>query len=98
MIKRLIYLVPGFFGFTRLGAINYFNGVGIPEDVLDRIFEPFFTTRDEEDGTGLGLSIVWQIVEEHGGKIEAQSQEGVGTVFSVFLPAVMEEKVRPSFV
>jgi signal transduction histidine kinase len=63
------------------------NGIGIPEDIVSRIYEPFFTTKDAAEGTGLGLTIVWQIVEEHGGKIQVQSQAGKGTVFRVLLPA-----------
>ncbi len=62
------------------------NGAGISPDVLPRIFDPFFTTKDVGEGTGLGLSIVHGIVERHGGHIEVQSQVGIGTAFTVFLP------------
>lgn len=60
------------------------NGHGIPEEVRDRIFSPFFTTRPA--GSGLGLTIVSQIVREHGGEIDVQSDVGVGTTFTVRLP------------
>jgi two-component system NtrC family sensor kinase len=60
------------------------NGVGIPEENLDRIFDPFFTTKPE--GTGLGLSISYGIIENNGGKIEVTSREGEGTTFTVMLP------------
>ena len=61
------------------------NGSGIPPDVLERVFDPFFTTK-VDGGTGLGLAISKQIVEELGGKIEANSQVGEGTRFRVSLP------------
>jgi len=62
------------------------NGHGIPEDVLPRIFDPFFTTKQVGKGTGLGLAIVYKIVESHGGRIEVDSKQGVGTRFRVILP------------
>ena len=48
-------------------------GTGIPAEKLKQIFEPFFTTKPKKEGTGLGLSIVYQIIENHGGKIEVNS-------------------------
>jgi signal transduction histidine kinase len=65
------------------------TGSGIPEHLQKVVFDPFVTTKD--DGTGLGLSVVLRIVEEHGGRIEVLSKEGVGTTFSVFLPHLREE-------
>jgi len=65
------------------------TGPGIPKDVLPRIFEPFFTTKEVGQGTGLGLSICYGIVEEHGGRIWAESRQGTedhGTTFIVELP------------
>jgi len=62
------------------------NGHGIPEDVLPKIFDPFFTTKQVGKGTGLGLAIVYKIVESHGGRIEVDSKQGVGTRFRVILP------------
>lgn len=61
------------------------NGPGIPESVKGKIFQPFFTTKEE--GTGLGLSIAARIIEEHGGKLEADSQDGQGATFILTLPA-----------
>jgi Signal transduction histidine kinase len=61
------------------------NGCGIPEANLDKIFDPFFSTKSSK-GTGLGLSVSYGIVQEHGGRIEVESQEGVGTTFTVVLP------------
>ena len=62
------------------------TGIGIPEEDLERIFDPGFTTKGFGIGTGLGLSIVYQIIEDHRGKMEVESQVGVGTTFQPFLP------------
>jgi two-component system NtrC family sensor kinase len=62
------------------------NGVGIPERDLKRIFDPFYTTKPVGQGTGLGLSICFGIVQEHGGRIWAESELGVGTTVYVALP------------
>jgi signal transduction histidine kinase len=61
------------------------TGVGIPPQDLVRIFEPFFTTKPS--GTGLGLSVTLGIVQQHGGRIEVESEEGQGSMFTVWLPA-----------
>lgn len=63
------------------------HGHGIPLADQKRIFEPFFSTKRPGKGTGLGLFISAQIVHEHKGRIEVQSEEGSGTTFRVFLPA-----------
>ncbi len=63
------------------------TGKGIPKDIMDKIFDPYFTTKGEK-GTGLGLSIVYTIVKEHGGFIDVYSEEGKGTVFKVYIPAI----------
>jgi two-component system NtrC family sensor kinase len=72
------------------GAVELFisdTGHGIEEANLSRIFDPFFTTRDVGEGTGLGLSICYGIVRDHGGQILVESKVGVGTTFSLLLPA-----------
>ena len=64
------------------------TGRGVPKEILNRIYEPFFSTK--EAGTGLGLSICYSIVEAHGGHIELESNEGVGSKFAVYLPISLE--------
>lgn len=63
------------------------NGIGVPPDALEAIFEPFVTLR-LSSGTGLGLTIARRIIEEHGGTIWAESNEGDGTTVNVKLPSV----------
>lgn len=63
------------------------DGVGIPDEMLERLFEAFSTNKAPEQGTGLGLWIVDGIVRDHGGWIDVQSRLGVGTRFAVYLPA-----------
>jgi len=62
------------------------TGVGIPQEELPKIFEPFFTSKPQGRGTGLGLSVCYGIVAEHRGRIEVESQVGVGSNFKVYLP------------
>jgi PAS domain S-box-containing protein len=62
------------------------NGHGISPTVRDKIFDPFFTTKPPGKGTGLGLSISHGIVEDHGGRIEVESEPGHGAHFTVQLP------------
>jgi len=63
------------------------TGTGIPEDIKNKIFEPFFTTKEQGKGTGLGLSMVYGAINDHQGFLSVESTLGVGSVFTVFLPA-----------
>ncbi len=62
------------------------NGTGISPERLRSIFTPFLSAKTK--GMGLGLAIAKEIVEAHGGRLEAQSQEGIGTQFRIYLPLV----------
>jgi two-component system NtrC family sensor kinase len=70
------------------------TGAGIPEAIRNKIFDPFFTTKPTGQGTGLGLAISYGIVQDHGGSIEVQSEEGVGTEFTVAIPLHLELQRR----
>lgn len=80
-----------------LKAKSYFvlsvedTGVGMSEAVQSRIFEPFFTTKPAGKGTGLGLSMCYGVVQQAGGTIRVESEEGRGTAFHLYLPC-SEEK------
>ena len=73
-------------GPVRVRASVADTGVGIKKEDLQRIFEPFYTTKAPGEGTGLGLSVSYGIVERHRGTIEAESEPGLGTTFTVTLP------------
>jgi signal transduction histidine kinase len=60
------------------------SGPGIPLSIQDKVFQPFFSTKEE--GTGLGLSIATRIIEDHGGRLELESQEEAGAAFIITLP------------
>ena len=64
------------------------SGAGIAPENMEKIFAPFFTTKPVGKGTGLGLSVCYGIIEQMGGKLMVSSKVGVGTEFTVELPAV----------
>ncbi|KPC97955.1 Sporulation kinase E [Geobacillus sp. BCO2] len=66
------------------------QGCGIPKDKIKKLGEPFYTTK--ERGTGLGLMVSYKIIEEHQGKIEVESEVGVGTTFHITLPIERMER------
>jgi signal transduction histidine kinase len=70
------------------------DGCGIEPDVVERVFDPFFTTKPVGIGTGLGLSISHEIVREHGGSIEVDSEPGRGTTIRVRLPLADPDRVH----
>ncbi len=61
------------------------TGTGIPDEIMSKIFDPYFTTKQK--GNGLGLASSYSIVKKHGGHIYVSSKVGVGTTFSIYLPA-----------
>lgn len=81
-------------GFVKLSTFNEANqlvisiedsGMGMSEAVLSKIMDPFFTTKEQGEGTGLGLFISQMIIDEHGGEMTVNSQEGKGTIFIIKL-------------
>lgn len=81
----LAEMVPPVCGYILVEVSD--NGAGMSEEIQKRIFEPFFTTKPEGMGTGLGLATVYSIVVKAGGCVSVESNIGVGSKFSVYLPA-----------
>jgi two-component system NtrC family sensor kinase len=68
------------------------TGIGIPKENLKKLFTPFFTTKEKGKGVGLGLSVVHGIIGKLKGKIEVESEQNVGTTFSIYLEVADEKK------
>ena len=70
------------------------SGTGMTAEVMSHLFEPFFTTKGPGKGTGLGLATVYGIVQQAGGFITVDSRLGTGSMFNVFVPAIVEQEQR----
>ncbi|TYC05189.1 MAG: PAS domain S-box protein, partial [Kosmotoga sp.] len=69
------------------------TGSGIEANKLDKIFDPFYTTKSDSEGTGLGLSTVEGIVKNLDGRIRVNSEIGIGSEFTIFLPLSAKDKI-----
>lgn len=72
------------------------NGCGIPKDNINSIFEPFFSTKHKTMNFGLGLSYCHNVIHKHGGRIEIQSEENIGTTVFIILPFNHKAQLRNS--
>jgi len=61
------------------------HGCGIPKKYLNKVFDPYFTTKQQ--GSGLGLAMVYSIIQKHQGHIEVESEQDIGTIFTIYIPA-----------
>ena len=66
------------------------SGTGIRDEIMEKIFNPFFSTKETNKGTGLGLAITYGIIQDHMGTVEVKTRIGVGTTFTISIPAVEE--------
>ena len=80
--SRPSHCLPG--NYARITVRD--TGVGIPPHLLARIFDPFFTTKDPGRGSGLGLSMVYGMANSACGFVQVESEVGLGSAFSIYLP------------
>ncbi len=68
------------------------SGSGIPDDIRDKIFDLYFTTR--KDGSGIGLAMTYRIVQLHNGSIDVQSEQNIGSTFTLKLPLLTSAEMK----
>jgi len=68
------------------------EGIGIPEKIIHQIFDPYFSTKKK--GSGLGLASSYSIIKQHDGYIQVESEENIGTTFTIYLPANITKNVK----
>jgi signal transduction histidine kinase len=71
------------------------SGIGMNEEMQARLFEPFYTTKGPDSGSGLGLSTVYGIIEDSEGAISVESAPDRGSTFTIFLPSIPDQRLRP---
>ncbi len=71
------------------------TGCGISREHMSKVFDPFFTTKEVGKGTGLGLNMAYNIIQQHGGRIDVDSTVGKGTTFTVRLPVLRDVSFAP---
>ncbi len=95
MTQKQAKNLPGLSEGRYLKLVVSDTGYGMDSLTLGHIFEPYFTTKEHNEGTGLGLATAHGIVADHNGIILAESLEGKGSTFSVYLPTI-NETVTPN--
>lgn len=85
----------------RVALAVWDNGPGVESSIRQKIFDPFYSTKRVGEGTGLGLSVSYGIIQDHGGEITLESEQGQWTRFIVSLPLeaslnVAQDTTRPS--